>query len=164
MTTDGIGRTLSDSDLFGSLTQDDLAAILPLATSKSYQGGVTLFRQNQKLDTLYVVDQGLVHLTMGVQIWERGAVLTSIVSSIEKGGTFGWPALVEPNLATFAAETVGRCQLIEIEAPKLRELMEQDHSLGFRLTTNLVNLVADRLRATQESVQSLRAEDLKEHL
>ena len=70
------------------------------------------------------------------------------------GGTFGWSALVEPNLATLSAHTTKPCKLVAIDGQKLRQLLEDDLSMGYQVMTKLAALVARKLRALSMSIQS----------
>ena len=97
---------------------------------------------------------------MDVRLWNREANLRSIVSIFEPGGTLGWSALVEPNLATLSARTMGSCRLVAIDGQQLRRLLDGDPSMGYEVMTALAALVARRLRAISMSIMSERALDL----
>lgn len=156
-------RVISKSVLFQSLDQSQIRRIEGVSRVVSYPADTIIFRDGQHLGNLYVVSSGTVTLTMDVRLWNREANRRSMISVIEEGGTFGWSALVEPNLATLSAYTMGPCSLVAIDGRKLRRLLEDDPTMGYQVMTKLADMVAQRLRAISMSMMSERALDLERH-
>ncbi len=67
------------------------------------------------------------------------------VDTLVPGDLLGWSALVEPYRMTAIATAPAGTRLIKIEAKRLRELCDRDPLLGYRLMSQVVKLLDDRL-------------------
>jgi CRP-like cAMP-binding protein len=152
-------EVLATSTLFQSLDESQRKRISGVAKTKSYPGNATLFREGDILGQFYVVEKGAVHLIRNVRLWNRDATLRTLVTTIGAGDAFGWSALVEPHIATLSAETLGPCRLVVLEGPALKELLDEDPCMGYRVMTAVSHLLVRRLEATWRSITAERAQD-----
>ncbi|MBI2873085.1 MAG: cyclic nucleotide-binding domain-containing protein [Chloroflexi bacterium] len=126
----------------------------------SYPDRSTLFQGGNTLTDIYVIERGRVQLCADVRLWSRHTTLCTIITTVETGGVFGWSALVEPNMATLSATTVGPCRLVAVHGQSLRRLLDEDPRMGYEVMTALAALVAQRLQATWAKLASERGADL----
>jgi CRP/FNR family cyclic AMP-dependent transcriptional regulator len=130
---------------FGELKRDHLKLMSAIACLRRFKAGVTIFREGDKEDFLYVVLEGRIALDMYVP--SRGKVL---IYTAEQWDVFGWSSVTP----TVHQRTAGAMAVLDslvacIEAEKLRQLCEQDHDLGYLFMRRMADIVASRLMVTR---------------
>lgn len=153
-------QTLARTDLFGGLTRGQLRLVASMSRCRDYPEGATLFLKGDKLDSLYVIEEGAVSLSIDVRLWNREVALRTIMAVVGTGESFGWSALVEPNLATLSAHTLRPCKLVVIPSRQLMRVLAKHTDMGFKVMTSVGTLVSRRLNAVTASVASERAIDV----
>lgn len=116
-----------------------------IASLKSVEAGDELFREGDKEDYLYIVLEGRVAVEIFVPGKGRQRIFTA-----EPMDVVGWSSVtpvVRQRTASAKAVLPGR--LILLDAPKLRQLCDQDHDLGYVVMRRLANVVASRLLVTR---------------
>ena len=156
-----LAKIIASTKPFQALDASQLDRIARLAKVESYPDDTLLTEQGSKVTHLHLVQSGKVQLIMDRRLWPREITLRSIFTMLEAGDTFGWSALVEPHVATLSAQSVGKCSLISIDGQELQRLLDDDHSMGYRVMTALASLVAERLRTISLSLMSARVADVR---
>ena len=83
---------LKKTDLFDTLEEHQLNALLSNSSVKSYSQEETIFKQGEEAKQLYILIQGEVDLTVRAQ--EEIGFMTSKIE--KEGAVFGTPSLMEP--------------------------------------------------------------------
>jgi len=129
---------------FSPVREESLQALATIAREESVAAGRHLFGEGDPADTLSLIVDGEVDVR-----YLLGSGESRVVDTLIAGDIVGWSALVEPYKMTGIATTCKPTRLIRIQAKPLRELCERDPLLGYRLSTQVVRLLADRLEATR---------------
>ena len=140
---------LKKAVVFQNLTEDQLKKIAALSSEKGYSVGTVLYREGDPADKFYVVQEGKVTLVMKSDLGPNKPPLQVTVDVITKGESMGWSGIVEPYFFTLSCLCIDDSKLIEINAPKLRELLENDKTLGFQVMKSIAKLIASRLTHTR---------------
>ena len=135
------GGILSQTHFFGGLTPSQLERIAALSTLLECEAGQHVYRVGDPADRVYVLVQGTVRYAIG--FGERHA---SVGDILRRGELFGWAALTPPrNVRIATASCLAPCRFLVIDGAGLIALMEQDHTLGYRLMTQLNRLITGTL-------------------
>ena len=135
------GRLLSQTHFFGGLTPSQLERIAGLSTLLECEAGQQVYRVGDPADRVYVLAHGTVRHAIG--FGERHA---SVGDILRRGELFGWAALTPPrNVRIATASCLTPCRFLVIDGAGLIALMEQDHTLGYRLMTQLNRLITGTL-------------------
>jgi len=129
-----------------------------IASLKEVNAGEELFREGDKEDYLYVVLEGRIAVEIFVPGHGRQRIFTA-----EPMDVVGWSSVtpvVRQRTASARAVLPGR--LILLDAPKLRQLCEEDHDLGYVVMRRLANVVASRLLVTRLQLLDMFARPSKE--
>jgi len=130
---------------FAELKQDHLKRMSAITTLHTFKAGQTIFREGDREDYLYVVQDGRVALDMYVP--SRGKVL---IYTAEQWDIFGWSSVTpDVHQRTAGAIAVLESRVLCVEAEKLRRLCEVDHDLGYLVMRRLADIVASRLMVTR---------------
>lgn len=115
-----------------------------LASPALYQAGQVVLGKGDRAERFLLIVDGKVAIRTDCP--RRGSVTLQTVGAAE---AVGWSWLFEPYESAFEVicevDVVG----VELDARALRELMEEDHELGYRVSKSLVEMVASRLHATR---------------
>ena len=129
---------------------DELAAVSAVV---DFPAGTTIFQEGEKNPFLYVVERGHVGLDMYVP--GRGRVR---ILSVGPGEMLAWSALLGQGEMTVSAVTLEDTHAIAASGPKLRELCEANHEVGYQLMRQMAKALAQRLVGTRLQLLDLFAE------
>lgn len=136
---------LRGSELFGSLSYEELGLIAPLCSLRTYREGEEILRQGEQVSSLFIVVRGNVALKRRLA-HPHSKTNEVILSVLSPRHLVGWSAVVEPCVATLSAEPVKECDLLVVDGQALRALLEKHLSVNQVLMKRLVTLLADRLK------------------
>lgn len=148
-------ETLKDCPLFAGLSDEQLTMLLPLCRQVVARKGRDLFAEGEPAKALYVIEKGRVALRKEMRRPDGlparppygGPPRHYTIGLFGPGEVVGWSALVDPYVLTSSARAQEQARLIQIDAGPLRALLGKDLPLGYRVMTNLTQVLAKRLIA-----------------
>lgn len=148
---DGLSETLRSSRLFEGVSDAQIQNIIPLCRTLTVAKGTTIFREGEPAKTMYLVRTGRAAVEMSLERPDGSTARPTVVASISPREAFGWSALVEPNVLTLSAKAMVPTELVLIEGPGLRRLLDRSPRLGYRVMNNVAVLLAERLADIREA-------------
>jgi len=141
-------EVLKSIPIFRHLTYKEQTAILSIASTKAFPAESEILTEGQSGDELYIVVKGRVRV-------ETGGVG---VAELRTGGHFGEMGLVDhaPRSATVRALEPTRAMVIA--RGELMQLMKREPILAVKLLWSFVQVLSDRLRATNNELSEVRQE------
>jgi PPM family protein phosphatase len=141
-------EVLKSIPIFRHLTYKEQTAILSIASTKAFPAESEIVTEGQSGDELYIVVKGRVRV-------ETGGVG---VAELRTGGHFGEMGLVDhaPRSATVRALEPTRAMVIA--RSELMQLMKREPILAVKLLWSFVQVLSDRLRATNNELSEVRQE------
>ena len=103
-----------------------------------------IFREKQPADRFYLVHSGSVMLES-----EQPGARVAPIQTLEAGKLLGCSWLFEPYLWRFDARALRPTELVVFEAAAVRNLLQEDHELGYQVLVRLVRATSERLDATR---------------
>lgn len=129
---------------FAGIADDSLRQLAMIAEEKVVPADCVMFREGDPASHLSIILKGEVNIKYMLGDGESRTVDTLI-----EGDLLMWSALVEPYRATATGVTTKETHLARIDAAKLRQLCEEQPILGYRLMTQVVKLLANRLEGAR---------------
>jgi CRP-like cAMP-binding protein len=142
---------LKKTELFDTLNESQLDALLSQSSVESFTEGKTIFRQGEDATRLYVLIEGTVELTVKAQ--ERIDFMTSKID--KEGAVFGTPSLMEPFRYNVMATCLRPAKVLLIEAAHLKKRMEEDPKMGMEIMRKLASIYFNRLNELRSGVSNL---------
>jgi CRP-like cAMP-binding protein len=142
---------LKKTDLFDTLDESQLNALLSNSSVKSYSQGETIFHQGEEAKQLYILIQGEVDLTVKAE--EKIGFMTSKIE--KEGAVFGTPSLMEPFRYNVTAECLKLTKVLAIEADHIRKKIEEDPKMGVEIMRKLASIYFHRLNELRSGVPNL---------
>jgi CRP-like cAMP-binding protein len=142
---------LKKIELFDTLEESQLNALLSNSSVKSYSQGETIFQQGEEAKQLYILIQGEVDLTVKTQ--EEIALMTSKIE--KEGAVFGTPSLMEPFRYNVTAKCLKPTKVLAIEAHHIRKKIEENPRMGVEIMRKLASIYFNRLNELRSGVSNL---------
>ena len=140
---------LTQSPLFRNLDEAERAQILIIGQVRAFTAGQVIFREGDAGDGLFIVLKG------SVRISKRSATGEEALAVLEPPAFFGEMALID--LAARAADAIANepAELFFIPLRELRSLIEAHHRVALKILYALCEVLAQRLRETNERYMSI---------
>lgn len=117
----------------------------------------TLFHVGDDTDFLYLLKDGAIDLHyVVIDEYEPQLRKDFLVGHVNPGEIVGVSAIIEPHIHTATAIANGECQLLQINAPELRRLCEEDLKLQNDLLYRIAEAAIDKLHATRIQLAAAR--------
>ena len=138
--------------MLGYLTDEMLDRLIPITELLHFDNNEYIFRQGDRADRFYMLQQGKVLLEH--QITEE---ITVSVSAIKPGYSFGWSAMLDEELFTTDAICADACRIFSFREKKIKALFEEDHSLGYIMSQRLLRIIKKRYDIrTEQFLKTIR--------
>ncbi len=141
---------LKKAELFQILDDSQLNLVLLHSSVQSFPEGSQVFRQGDGADTLYVLIEGAIELS--VKTGEKVDFLTSRVE--KEGALFGMPSLIEPFRYNVTATPLKPSKVLVMDAVHIRKCMEEDPKLGRDVMKKLAFIYFNRLNEIRAGVSN----------
>jgi CRP-like cAMP-binding protein len=142
---------LKKTELFDTLEESQLNALLSNSSVKSYSQGETIFQQGEDAKRLYILIQGAVDLTVKAQ--EQIDFMTSKIE--REGAVFGTASLMEPFRYNVSAICLKPSKVLVIDASFIQKMMEEDPKMGMEMMKKLASIYFNRLNDLRSGVSNL---------
>ena len=142
--------TLEAHEVFSYLRPEQVRVVSEAAEPASYRAGETVYRQGERADFLYVVLSGRIALSLP----STGDV-SVLVDQLGTGEMFGSCVCLDLAEYTVTAQCAEDSELLRIEAPVLKRLMDQDLKMGYALQTRISKIYFRRYVDTMRKLQAI---------
>jgi CRP/FNR family cyclic AMP-dependent transcriptional regulator len=141
---------LKQIPLFTRLNKGELREMLRLIHHRQYQDGEVIFWEGEPGVGMYIVQKGEVGIYMDYAKEDQKELV-----HLEPGDFFGEMALLEEDSRSATAVAMNETHLFALIHPDLFDLIGRKPQLGVKLLTALANMLARRLRKTNQDLQQL---------
>ena len=142
---------------FGHLDEEQLSQIAMIADESTFEKGDTIFKEGQKADSLYLLEEGSVDLFYQSQEeHDPRSVRKFLVGEINPGEVFAISVFIDPYILTATAVAGQNGQLLKIKGPELRAMFDKDNHMAYHLMVQLMKVFADRLYFTRVQLAAER--------
>lgn len=143
---DHLLEVIAQQPFFAGLDLEQLRVIRSLAMELRYGPGEWIFREGDPANRFFIILKGYVSLEA------RRASGIIPIRTVGPGDDLGWAWLFSPYYMHFSARTTTSTQAIFFYGTRLREVCEQDHEMGYRLTKRVAEILVQNLSATRKLI------------
>jgi CRP/FNR family transcriptional regulator, cyclic AMP receptor protein len=140
---------LKEFTFFKDFSDEQLTKLTAIAAEENLPAGTQMYKEGDAARGLYMLAQGKVVLFMDNYVGPHKPPMQVTVDIITKGESMGWSAIVEPYVYTLSALSIEDVKLIAFDALTLRNLMEEDCGLGFKMLQAVAKVISLRLTHTR---------------
>jgi CRP-like cAMP-binding protein len=142
---------------FAGISDSCLKSVAAISEERSFKAGETVFKESGEFMTqAYIYEKGeeashLMILTKGQVdiVFELTHERKLTVGSLTAGDLMAISALVPPYYLTASGIAKEDGSLIQIKAPELRQLLDENPELGYRLMRGVSQALLTRLNQTR---------------
>ena len=134
-------------ELLKGLPDDDAAWIVALGHPMRLSASQVLFNLGAPADSIYVIRQGRIALTLPMQVGGREQDV--MVEERAPGQTVGWSALIPPHRFTLKASAAVDSEVVALGREALSGHFAAHPALGYAVSRNLGSVVGHRLQVMQ---------------
>jgi CRP/FNR family cyclic AMP-dependent transcriptional regulator len=135
---------IANHPFFKELRWDHILALADCAMKTEFRAGELIFREGDPANRFFLILKGKVALEARVK--GSGSVL---VERIGAGEVLGWSWMIEPYAWHFDARAVEPIEAIFFYGTWMRELYEEDGSLGYEMMRRVAAIMLQRLQAAR---------------
>lgn len=140
---------LTQSPLFQNLDETERAQILIIGQVRQLKEGQVIFREGDTGDGLYIVVKGTIRIS------KRSPTGEEALAVLEPHAYFGEMALIDSTPRAADAIANDGAEVFFIPLKDLRSLIEGHHQLALKILYSLCEVLAQRLRETNERYMSI---------
>lgn len=140
---------MKEFSFFKEFSNDQLIKLESLAKEEKYQAGTQLYSNGDPARCLYLLQEGKVALFMENYMGPGKPPMQVTIDIVAKGESMGWSAVVDPFVYTLSARCLEDTKLIAFDSLKLREMMDNDCPLGYRVMQAVAKVISLRLTHTR---------------
>ena len=135
---------------FGPFTEDQLNSFAMMAEEKSCRKDCILFEEGDPADYLLLLLEGNVDLCFrSEEEYHPQKTKTLFVGNINPGEIFAISSIVEPYILNARGKATRESKYIQIDAKKLRNLLDADPVIGYVFCKQIAKVMKDRLASTR---------------
>jgi CRP-like cAMP-binding protein len=124
------------------LTNRMLEKITPHIQIRQFDEKDVIFEEDEWAEDFFMLKRGKILLEVELA---RGVIIS--LGTVKTGFSLGWSALLEnESKYTSYAVCVEPCEVFSIPGHRFRELLDQDHDMGYLVTQGVVRIMKNRLQ------------------
>jgi len=151
---------LKEFAFFKGFNDEQLNKLSVLASEKCFLAGTHLYKNGDIAKSLYLIKEGKIVLYIDNYMGPHKAPMQVTVDMITGGEAMGWSSVVEPCIYTLSALCIDDGKTIVLDAAGLRQLLNEDCALGFRIMQAVSKTIAGRLTHTRIILVGERTESV----
>jgi len=151
------GKRMNRVAIFKELDENQINLLKPLFEPFACRAGTIILHQGASAEFLYLIISGTVEMSFKPY---DGNPIT--VSHVEKGGLFGWSAVVGSEKYTSSAIAIEDVEAFRIHGSELRKFCAEHPEAGKDILECLADGVASRWKDSHKQIKSLIVQGLTE--
>ena len=143
---------LRHSEIFGDLSETDLAAIAEFCREETYRDGDTVLLEGEPAEIMYIVERGKLALEKKIQIGRHSTPRNATIAYVEPGEMAGFSTLTPPYTYATSAVCLEPARVIAVDGAPLRAYLRAHPEAGFKVMNMQAALISDRYRRATDTL------------
>jgi CRP-like cAMP-binding protein len=144
--------TLSASPVFGGLTDDELAAVVPFFKEAAFPRGTVIVREGELAGEMYYILRGAVVVTT-----RCGTGDEEVLATLRRGDCFGEMSLIEVAPRSATVRAVEDTTALSLTARDLQALRKTHLKTFAMIVLNIAREISRRLRRADKVLADFRS-------
>lgn len=128
---------------FKGFNTADLVFLSNCAQNKIFQTGEIIAKENAPANEFYLITHGQVAIITPTYRQEQ------VLETIGQGDIFGWSWLFPPHKWMYEAKALTTTHVISLNGKCLRDKLEENPALGYKVLKQFSQMMINRLNATR---------------
>ena len=139
---------LRSVSIFEDLDDEVLERISSICETRDYLRGDIIFVEHTEGDELFLILEGEVTIQLELTSEEDAMPLITL----QKGDVFGELSVVDEAPRSATARCLTDCRLLVLKKADFERVMDSDHTLGYKVMSQVARLVSRRVRYTNQKI------------
>lgn len=149
---------LSSVDIFKGLANDELEQVETCCEEVNLGTETVVFKEHDPADSLFALVDGQISLRYNLP--SKKETMDSKLTSINPGDSFGLSSLFKDAKYILNAYCTDKnCIALKIDRDKLNTVLENNHTIGYKVMKNLSAMVTKRFVALQNQLAKIDAQN-----
>ena len=151
---------LTSCSLFQGLNRDELVRLFDLVETETFDAGTRILVEGRTYRTLWVILRGTCEV-----VRQSGNGVDQQLAVLEPGGIFGEMSFLQEAPHSATVRTLSEVEVVRFMPAAFDALKQSNPAIAMRITSNLVQLLSDRLRRMDAWICELiaQSEDRRHH-
>lgn len=145
-----LSETLGSHPFFEGFEPEQVEFLVSCSANRVFQPGEFLFKESETANSFFLVREGKVAVETASP--PTGALT---LATVGRGDVLGWSWTVPPFIHRSDARAIEQTRVLVMDAVCLRDKLESDHELGYRLLTRFVKVMAQRIESSRMQLLDL---------
>lgn len=145
-----LATQLSEVVVFHGLDTKQLESILGISSMQQFDQDAVIFKEGDPGEELFLILNGKIRISRqlaGVGVGEEALAV------LEPTQAFGEMAVIEDDVVRSATATAHEpCSMLVLKKKAFQRLLRHNHDLAYIVLSNVVKLLSNRLRTTNDKV------------
>ena len=141
---------LAKHPFFLDFAPAQLSAVASCANTAIFDAGTYLFREGEPAGAFFAIQRGRISIA---SITPHEGPVT--IQTVGDGDILGWSWLLPPYRWHFGARAIEATSVVAFNAACVREQLDRDPELGFRMMRRFAQVMAARLEAMSSQLMSV---------
>jgi len=149
---------LAKTALFGALTEAQIAAVHRRLRVRKYSAGTCVVREGEEGEEMFIVRSGQVTISKAIQMELPGRgelCFEKRLATLGEGSYFGEVALLASDTRSATVTAVTDLELWVLTTDDMKQLMEADVALVYRVLAVISKELCNRLHTANEDLRKL---------
>lgn len=135
--------------IFAISNKSDLEHLLKKFQPMQLNEGETLFKQGDKGDTLYLIEEGSVAVSI------KGEKQEQTVATLKSGDIVGEMALVTEEVRSASVKALEPTRLLALTKERFGDILKADPKIALQVIHNICLILAKRLQVTDQMLDKI---------
>jgi len=145
-----LSDALKNTKIFSDLEEAELDILTSRMKRAQFAMGETVFREGEDGDTMYVILDGLINISVPL---ENGAALS--LATMEKGNFFGDMAIIENAPRSATCKVIEDCDLIALNRSDFYDIIRHHPETALKILYRMMNIMAERFKASGAALSEM---------
>lgn len=145
--------TWNNAAILRGIKRPGIRRLRHFMTMRDYAAGEIVFKQGDPPDSVYFIESGAVDIFINLAGTDRKLRL----QTLSLGAVFGEMAIIAPSPRSAGVSALEPTRCWQLPADRFERLKQEEPSLAFALLSNMADIFAQRLRATNQIIADMEA-------
>lgn len=147
-----IAERLYKSEVFNSLTEEDLLEIARFCHEEVYQDGQEIFIEGEPANQMLVVERGKLAIEKKIQLGRHSTPRNATIAYVNPDQVAGFSAIAEPHTHSASVIAIEPTRVCAIDGIKLREYLASHPDAGYEIIKAITSLVRGRYQSATHTL------------
>ena len=147
-----IAERLSTSEIFNTLSEQDLLAIAKFCYEETYQDGQVVFVEGEPSNKLVIVERGKLAIEKRIQLGRHSTPRNATIAYVNPDQVAGFTAISPPHTHSATVIALEPTRVCAVDGEKVREYLSNHPEAGYQVINAVASLIRSRYQSATDTL------------